>query len=211
MNHKQFAFFLLFIVSLIWGFAAVVIKFTLEGISPLPFLTYRFLISASIAIAIFALTKNKYSYKPKTWLGIFIYSILSTTFALGFLFLGLDKTTVLELSLITLIGPLITSYAGVVFLNEHITKREKIGTLIAFLGTIFTIVEPILNAEDNFSGITGNILLFVYLVVEVASVILLKKLVREKVPPLFLTNISFTIGFIVLIPISFVSLGINKF
>lgn len=211
MNYKKLAFFLLFVVTLIWGFAAIVIKFTLGGISPLPFLTYRFLISFLAAILILAFTKNKYSYSIKTWFGIFVYSVLSTTFALGFLFVGLEKTTVLELSLIALIGPLVTSYAGVLFLKEHITKREKIGTLIAFLGTIFTIIEPIINSQDIFSSVSGNILLFTYLVGDVASIILLKKLVREKIPPLFLTNISFIIGFIVLLPISFIFLGVEKF
>jgi drug/metabolite transporter (DMT)-like permease len=211
MKNRTFAFLLLFIVTIIWAIAAVVVKYTLGGIEPLPFLTYRFLISFVIAAFALAFTRNKFNYSLKTWAGITIYSFLTTTFSLGLLFLGLDQTTVLELAIIGLAGPLLAEYAGVIFLKEHLTKREKLGTLIAFLGTIFTIVEPVLHATDSFSSFTGNILLLISTVGDIAALILLKKLIKEKIQPFFLTNMAFIIGFITLLPVTIIAIGIPNF
>src|SRR6266498_3122181 len=101
------AYTLLLMVSFIWGAAIVVLKYTLNGIHPLPFLTYRFFISAVIAIFAIAFTKHALPTSMRTWTAITVYSFLSTTFALGFLFLGLDRTTVLNITIMTLAAPLI--------------------------------------------------------------------------------------------------------
>ena len=195
------AYFYLLLTAIIWGVAAVVIKFTFRGISPLPFLSYRFFLSAAIALISFIFIKPKLPKNPVLIIWIIIFSLLSTVFSLGFLFLGLEKTTVLNLSLISLIGPLVLALAGVVFLKEHMTKREKIGAAIAFGGALFTIVEPILENGGGWGSLSGNIFIALSLVSDVAGVIILKKLLRDNISALTLTHISFIIGFLVISPI----------
>jgi drug/metabolite transporter (DMT)-like permease len=195
------SYLLLITVSLIWGIAAIVIKFTLNAIDPLPFLAYRFLIS--FAIAVIALSTTRYVL-PKgslQWIEVLVFSFLSTTVALGFLFLGLEYTSVLSLSIITLIIPLLVGVAGVIFLQETITRQEKIGTGIALAGSMLTIIEPILTANNHTGNIIGNIFLLLYLVSEVASVVILKKLLKKNISPIAITHISFIVGFITLTPI----------
>jgi drug/metabolite transporter (DMT)-like permease len=205
------AYMLLLFVSFIWGAAVVIIKYTLGGIAPLPFLSYRLLISAIIGAIALLLFRYPYPKSGKTWFAITIYSFLSTTFSLGFLFLGLNTTTVLNITILSLAAPLIAQYAGVVFLHEKISKREKIGTGIAAIGTIITLLEPLLENGLAFGGLTGNILVLTYLVGDIASVILLKKMLKEKIDPIMLTNVSFVIGLLTLLPITIVFLGIPQF
>src|SRR3970040_1182061 len=97
------AYFSLILVAAIWGAAGPVIKFTLEGIDPLPFLSYRFAI---------------------------LYGLLAVPISLGILFIGLDKTTVLDLTLIGVAGPLIVTAGGALFFHDHITHKERIGISI---------------------------------------------------------------------------------
>lgn len=205
------AYFLLLLVTVIWAVAVIVLKFTLGGITPLPFLTYRFIISAIIGIIAIFMYKGKLPRSGKTWIAITIYSFLSTTFALGLLFLGLDRTTVLDLSLLTLVGPLLSEVAGVIFLKEKITKLEKIGTVIAFSGALLTIIEPILESGASFGGLTGNLLILSYMLGDTASIIMLKKLIKNDISPVILTHISFVIGLLTLIPITIVFMGITPF
>src|SRR3990172_4847594 len=148
-NHRLKAYLYLTIVAIIWGIAGPIIKFTLGGISTLPFLTYRFGISAIISL-VFLLPSYKQIFKRNVFPAVLLFGFLTSTVALGLLFLGMEKTTVLDMSFITLINPLIITVAGAVFLQDRITKREKLGISIAFLGSLVTVVQPIF--ENGFSS-----------------------------------------------------------
>jgi drug/metabolite transporter (DMT)-like permease len=179
---------MLLLVAVIWGVASPVIKYTLDGFSAEIFLTYRFGISTILAIIIFAITGLHLPKDKNTVFLIFLYGFLNSVVSLGFLFFGMENTTVLEAGLITLASPLLISTAGVYFLHEHVTKREKIGMMIAILGTALTIVGPI-----HFSG---NLMVFGYVISTLITTLLVKKLLKKDVSPIVLTNTSFMIGFI---------------
>lgn len=204
--YRLRAYILLFTTSVIWGIAGPIIKFTLGGISPLLFLTYRFGLASIFAVLQLTLIRFKFPKDLKTLLTIFIYAFLTSTVCLGFLFLGLEKTTVLDMELISLIGPLLIVLTGVVFLNERVTLREKIGISIALLGTLLTIIEPVI--KDGGAGrISGNILIVLYLIANAFSALFLKKLLRENYSALALTNLSFIVGFVTLTPLAYILVG----
>ena len=179
---------MLLVVAVIWGVASPVIKYTLEGFSAPIFLAYRFGISTILAIIIFAINGIHLPKDPKLIFLIILYGFLNSVVSLGFLFFGMEDTTVIEAGLITMIEPLLISTAGVYFLHEHVTKREKIGMAIAILGTALTIAGPL-----HFSG---NILVLGYVISTLLTTLLLKKLLKKDVNPMTLTNISFIIGFV---------------
>jgi drug/metabolite transporter (DMT)-like permease len=129
---------------------------------------------------------------------------------LGLLFIGLKETTVLEMSLLSLVGPLMIALSGVIFLNDHITKREKMGMGIALIGTLITILEPLISGGMGFSRISGNLLIILYLVANTVSVIIAKKLLRAGVSPALMTNLAFIIGFITLFPLAIGQTHLNQ-
>lgn len=190
------AYIMLLVTSVIWGIASPVIKFTLEGFSPAIFLAYRFGISTILAIIIFAINGIHLPKDKSTVLLILFYGFLNSVVSLGFLFFGMENTSVLEAGLITLSTPLIISTAGVYFLHEHITKREKLGMGIAILGTALTIAGPLITNGHSEIKFSGNLLILGYVISTLVTTLIVKKLLKKNVNAMTLTNISFIIGFI---------------
>ena len=207
--HRVKAYTYLIIVSVIWAIAGPVIKYTLGGLDPLTFLFYRFSLSATAGVTSLLLTGRPHiPVDKKTLSMIFLYGFITTTITLGLLFFGLEQTTVLDMSIMSVAGPLIIAYAGVHFLNEHITKKEKVGMGIAVAGMLFTTLEPLVNA-GGLVKLSGNILILAYLVGNAISVVLLKKLLRENIKPGVLTNLAFIIGFITILPAILIKNGLS--
>lgn len=208
---RKRAYIELLIVTAIWGFAAPVIKYTLGGFSPAVFLTYRFFISAVVAIIIFIFTGLKLPKKPKV-IGLTLFNgFLISTVTLGLLFLGIEKTTSIDSNLISAIAPITIAIAGVFFLKERITKRESIGILIALAGTLITIIEPVLRFKDGFGGLEGNLLVFASVLVGAIVAVLAKLILRDEVDALTATNLSFVVGFITILPFGLPQIINSKF
>lgn len=201
MNPARLRAYLeLSIVSAIWGIAGPVIKYALGGIPALPFLTYRFFLSSLVGLISFLILGLRLPKDKKVLLELLFYAVLVAPVSLGLLFFGLETTTVLDMSLITLVAPLVTSVAGVIFLKEHITFREKVGMGIALVGTLLTVIEPIIQNGNASPRLSGNILILVYLLTTAGAAVLAKKLLRADVDPLTMTNVSFVTGFFSLLP-----------
>lgn len=190
------AYLMLLVVALSWGIASPIIKYTLNAFEPAVFLTYRYFISTIIALITFLFVKQ---HLPKNLSDLFLlllYAFLNSVVSLGMLFFGMKNTTVLDMSLITLVGPLIVSAAGVYYLHEKITKREKIGMAIAVLGVLITIIEPIFFNGNNSVKFSGNLLVFGYVINSMITTVISKKLLRNNVNPLLLVNTAFIVGFV---------------
>lgn len=198
---RKRAYLQLFIVAIIWGVAAPIIKYTLRGFSPAVFVTYRFFISAIAAFAIFALTGIKFPKNPKVFWMVILNGFLLTTVTIGLLFFGTNKTTSINSNLISAMSPIVIAVAGVLFLKEHVTKRESAGMLIALTGTVITVIGPVLKLNDGFGGLEGNLLVLASVIMGAITAILAKKVLRSGVDALFATNISFIVGFLTMIPI----------
>ena len=197
------AYLMLLVVAVIWGIASPVIKYTLGGFDPLTFLTYRFGISSIISIVIFLIIGFKLPNNLKDTTLLIIYGLLASSISLALLFFGLKNTTVLDSSLITLSDPLIISIAGVYFLKERISKRERIGISIAIIGTLLTIVEPLIQNGNGHLRFSGNLMIIAYAIIVAGTAVLGKILLRRGVPASTMTALSFILGFISLLPFWF--------
>lgn len=189
------------LVVAIWGAAGPIIKFTLKELSPFAFLTYRFFITSLVMIPIMIASKEKFPKDSKKNFQLLILSLLGTTFNLSFLFVGLKFTTVLDQTFISQAGPVFTILASTIFLKDKITKREKAGIIITFLGTTLIIIQPLIeNGILAYKNLFGNILILFANISWTSYVIISKKKLREKVSPLTLAVSNFFVGFITLLP-----------
>jgi drug/metabolite transporter (DMT)-like permease len=203
MSRNRFlAYLALLATAAIWGVAGPVIKFTLGGISALPFLTYRFALSAVLALLMIPFGGLKLPKDRKTLVLAVLYGFLVSTVSLGLLFLGLEKTTVLDMSLMAVIGPLLILAAGELLFHERVTKRERLGIGVALAGTVLTVLEPFIRNGADGAQLQGNLLILLYLVVNTVSVVLVKDLMRAGVSALALTNLSFIVGFLTILPLA---------
>ena len=203
-NSRILAISAIVAVTAIWGLAGPVIVWTLKFIPPFTFLFLRFLI-ASVVIFPLAL-KAKFwreinRQNLPTLLGL---SLLGTTFGLGVLFYGYQFTTALDGSLIALIAPLLIVAGGAFFLKEEITKLEKIGLVIAFAGSIVTLIQPVL--EKGIAGekaAFGNLLILLYHI-SWAAYCLWNKKVGEKFSSLTLTAVPIFISVPIFAPLALI-------
>ena len=183
-------------VALIWGIAGPVIKATEQEISPLLFLTYRFYLSSLIALIFFILNPPKITLTPL----LIVFAVLNAPLSLLLVFYGFSQTSAITGTLLSATGPFVAGALGGIFLREHITRREKIGLLIAFCGTVFIILFSG-NNHSNANTFAGNLSIFGSVILGFYAGILGKKLLRQGFSPLFLTNVSFLVGFLCLFPL----------
>jgi len=199
---RTLAYLALIATALIWGAAGPVIKFTLGGIPALPFLTYRFALSSLLALALIPFGGLNFPKNKKTLGLAILYGFLTSTVALGLLFLGLEKTTVLNMTLMAVIGPLLIVAAGELFFHERVSRHEKIGIGIALTGTILTILEPLLKNGAAIGQLEGNALIVFSLLAGTASAVLVKNLMKTGFSAVSLANLSFIIGFLTILPLT---------
>lgn len=212
MNHHRLtAYLLLLIVSIIWGVAGPVIKYTLGSFPPIIFLTYRFALASALGAVLWAIRPPKMRVNGNTVPHILLHSILAVPVGLGLLFFGFDKTTSLTGSVISATGPIMIAIAGVLFLREHITKPERIGIGLALLGTLIVTVGPMLNGNGHaFASFEGNLLIIAALAADAIGTVIAKVSLRDRVPAIALTNISFMIGLISFLPFLFASYSFRE-
>jgi drug/metabolite transporter (DMT)-like permease len=205
------AYIALLIATIIWGLAGPIIKYTLGRFDSVTFLAYRYLISTVVGVITFAILGFHLPKERKTLGELLLYGFVTSTVALGFLFFGLENTTVLDMSLITLANPLVITIAGVWFLRENVTKKEKLGMAIALIGTLLTVIEPLIQNHGGSIRISGNILIVGYLLATGWSAVLVKRLLRENVSPITMTNASFIIGFLSFLPFALIKFNMGSF
>lgn len=208
-RHRIIALWYLLLVSIIWGVAGPVIKHTLGDFPPLIFLTYRFGLNSIVTLLLWR-SSIKLPKKNDRKIHILLYSLLVVPVTLGLLFYGYNFTSALEGTVISTVGPIFASLAGLWFLNEHVTKREFVGLLIALAGTLLLLFEPLLHGQSIVvsGSVLGNTLIVLSVVAETAGLILAKVTLRETISPFVLTSISFLVGFIVIAPLAVATHGL---
>ena len=210
MNPRRLrSYIYLIIVAAVWGAAGPVIKFTLGGIDPLPFLAYRFTLASVFSIPFFLLKisqgKKFNNLRANLPLAL-VYGFLAVPVALGILFFGLDKSTVLDLTLVGVAGPMLVALGGAFFFRDRITKKEKLGISIVLIGVVINSLPPLFGANGGVR-LTGNILLFIFLFADSGSILLAKKAVQKRIKSSNLTNLAFIVGALTVIPLAILVYG----
>lgn len=194
-SKRSIAYFLLLVNVVAWGAALPIVKLGLGPTTPFRFLLYRYALAVIFSLPIlwyyWAKVKDK-SHKIGTIIGL---ELLGTTTGLSFLYIGLDKTSSLEASLIATTTPIFITLGGIWFLKEKEERHEWVGLAIAFIGTLLmTFLPGFLRGEPLFSGtFFGNALVFANNIISAAYFILAKPHLR-KIPKMFATTISFYVG-----------------
>jgi len=199
-SKRSLAYLSLLVTAIIWGVAVAVIKYTLSFIDPLSFLFFRFLLSSVILLPFFLILIRRQPIAKKDFLNLFFLGTLATTIVLGFLFIGMQYTTAIDTSLISVLGPIMIVFGGAYFLKEKVTGREKIGLSIAVLGSLIAIIEPLLKTNSYPQALFGNSLVFLSYLVWAGYTLFYKKS-SPKYHPLIVTFFSFFSGLITLTPI----------
>ncbi len=198
-KDRNVAYLVLLATAIIWGIATPVIKYTLGFISPFSFLFYRFALASLLVIIPLYLRFKKIKPLKKDYLKYLLLAFLSTSLNLILLFLGIQKTTAIDASIIAIISPVLIILGGAFFLKETITSREKTGIILILGGTFLAIIQPILGVKENpFINLIGNLLVLSSVFSWVAFTLLAKK--NKRLDPFLLTGFSYLLGLICVFP-----------
>ncbi|MBN1162721.1 DMT family transporter [Patescibacteria group bacterium] len=209
--------------TLIWAAAGPVIKLTLTHIPPTSFLFYRFLIVCIVVLPYAIIELSKTKIHKKDLFNLFILGIFSQT-AIWIAFWALKYTSALDYTIISLSGVILSIYGGHYFFKDKLNNKVVTGLILATLGTLLVVVEPILNPHGESLPITyrlfGNVIAVVFNLTWVAYILISKlamgeesrilkkylqninwKPMRREYSPTLIVTLSFYVGLITLIPL----------
>ncbi len=200
---------MLLLTVCLWGIATPIVKATVSYVPPLTFLMLRFWVSALIVLPISIYFFHKVKLNWTRLRKIITASTIGHIIALALIFIGIEKTSAVDASLMTSFSPLLIGLFGFFILREHITSKEIEGTLIAFVGTLFIVFEPIISNPgallESRAMFIGNALFLLGLVADAFYVIYVKRNLSEDklVSPMIQICFSFIFAAIIFTPLGF--------
>ncbi len=177
-SKRSFAYALLLLNTILWGLSPPIIKVALNFVSINQFLLGRYLLASLIFLPIYLLTRKKSSSITNNNYKLLIpLALLGTPLTLIPLYEGIKLTSSIESSILTATGPLLIIIGGRFFLHEKITQNEKIGLIIALIGTLLLTLGPVVIDGPGFKfSLLGNFLILGSNLIWTAFLLLVKKL-----------------------------------
>lgn len=192
----------LIIANIAWGAAFPIYKWTLEIIPPFTFGFLRFFLAS---IILFPFVYKSLNLNRQNFPKLFLLGLVSVTFLIPFLMLGLKLSPSINAPIIISSGPIILIISSILFLKEKVTPKLLTGTLISLAGVLAIILRPIIDSGFN-GAILGSFFIFLATVSSVAQALVLKKL-SPDFKPLVLTFWMFFLGSLPLLPLVFLESG----
>lgn len=190
-SNRLKAYGFLLLNAAFWGFAAPIIKYSLNYTTPNLFLLYRFLIATILFLPFYLIYRKKIKTKTKPFL-LFSLALLGTPLTLLPLFYGLNLTTSIEGSILEASSPLFIILGGLLFLREKMSLKEWLGFGITLIGTSLLTFEPIITGHSLASiSLTGNFLIILSNIIWASFLLIAKKYKTNTVE---LTFYSFLIS-----------------
>lgn len=143
MTREHTAFMIL--INLIWGFALVAGKVSLEHFPPFLFAGLRFALVVLVLFPFLRILKGRMR-------DVIIIALCAGPLGFGLFFLGLAMAEASVVAIVTQLGVPISAVMSVIFLKEEIHWRRWLGIGLAFAGVMIMSFDP---AVFNF--ITGII------------------------------------------------------
>lgn len=147
-RSKAFIWVLILSITLIWGYAWVMMKASLNFMGPYTYSSFRFATGTLTMLIILFLFKIGLPEK-KYWIHLFVNGLLQTAavfllvmFAMKFVEAG--KSSVLLYSM-----PIWSSLLAVKFLGEKLNVQKITGLILGLIGLIFIIGWDIFNVSDS--------------------------------------------------------------
>lgn len=137
-KKELYPWFLLFILSLIWGSSPILIKKALVSLSPYEIGSLRLTFAAVVLIPF--LGKNFKEIKKKDYFILFISGIVGNVipyFLYPIAQTNIDSATS---GVLTSLTPFFALLIGVIFYKQNATKNNIIGLITGFIGTTILII-----------------------------------------------------------------------
>ncbi|NHJ01431.1 MAG: hypothetical protein EAX86_04780 [Candidatus Heimdallarchaeota archaeon] len=197
-------------VTILWSSSWVIIKFTLEEISPLIFASFRYLLASSILMLI-VLSNSESRNAIRTqnrhwWKYISLYGIIFIAGTQGTQFLALDLLPAITVSFLLNLTPFVVILISIPTIREVPSKFDIIFFFTVFIGIFFYFSTKNILVTD----FLGIFIAIVGVLTNALSSILGRKINRDtSLQPIVITGISMTIGSFFLVILAFLIEGLT--
>src|SRR5699024_6608346 len=158
-NNHIFIWVLILIITLLWGYAWVLMKAVLDYMGPFTFTSFRFIIGTLVLFLVIWLSRRRFPIK-KYWKQLFVQGFLQTALVFllvmyGLRFVDAGKSSVLLYSM-----PVWSSIFAVKFLKEKLAPVQIMGLILGVLG-IFAILGWDIWLNQDVKTIFGELLIII--------------------------------------------------
>lgn len=158
-NNKALIWVLILVITLLWGYAWVLMKEVLHYMGPFTFSSFRFGTGAFVLLLLVWLSKRRFPLKDY-WKALLVQGVLQTTIVFllvmyGLRFVDAGKSSVLLYSM-----PMWSSLLAAKFLKEKLTTAKLTGLLVGLLG-LLTILGWDIWVNPGAKVIFGELLIII--------------------------------------------------
>ncbi|SFB32416.1 Threonine/homoserine efflux transporter RhtA [Lentibacillus halodurans] len=159
LKNRWIVWTLILLITIIWGYAWVFMKASLNFMGPFTFSAFRFGTGAAVLLlAVWLLKKAKPA--RNMWKHLIIVGILQTTIVFTFVMYGMQFVDAGKSSVLLYSMPLWSSIFAVKILGEEITGGKFLGLVVGMLGLVTILGWDIFFVQDP-ATIFGELLIIV--------------------------------------------------
>lgn len=192
----------LLLAHIIWGGNFVVAKITLQEFPAYSLAFLRFALASLFLAPFFLAETKKVKIDKKDIPKLTLIGILMITLNIAFFFTGIQKTTAINASVLTLIIPMLSVLLGWWFLKEKVYLINLAGIFAGLMGALIIIGLPRAFFGDvSAQSLTGNFLIILACVVWVAGAIISRQML-QKYSSLTVVAFAFLVGVLTFFPLA---------
>ncbi|KMY48990.1 DMT family transporter [Peribacillus loiseleuriae] len=194
---KAYSWLILCVV--VWGSNFVFGKILVQDFSPTMLTMLRLLFIVLVLIGLSLYKKSSRRVNKADLICLFALGVIGVFVNQWSFFTGLQTADPTTSALILATTPLLTGFLAAVFLKERLTIRMLMGSILAFIGIYFVVTKGNLSTIH----IDKGLLWIVVTMITFAIMIIMTRVLSQRIDPLTITLYSNLVGFIVSIPFAF--------
>ena len=184
---------------MVWGSNFVFGKMLVQDFSPALLTMLRLLFIVLFLIGLSSYKKHFKRVNKSDLLAVFFLGVIGVFINQWSFFVGLQTADPTTSALILATTPILTSILAAIFLKEKLTIRMLMGSIVAIIGIYFVVAKGDLSSLH----IDKGLLWIVITMITFAIMIIMTRLLSDRIDPLTITLYSNVVGLIVSIPFAF--------
>ena len=187
------------ICVVVWGSNFVFGKILVQDFSPTLLTMLRLLFIVLFLIGLSSFKKHFKRVNKSDLLAILFLGVIGVFINQWSFFVGLQTADPTTSALILATTPILTSFLAAIFLKEKLTIRMLMGSIVAIIGIYFVVA----TGNPSSLHIDKGLLWIVITMITFAIMIIMTRLLSQRIDPLTITLYSNIVGLIVSIPFAF--------
>lgn len=183
----------------IWGSNFVFGKMLVQDFSPSLLTSLRLLFIVIFLLGLSVYKKHFKRVNRSEFISIIVLGVIGVFINQWSFFVGLETADPTTSALILATTPILTGFLAAVFLKEKLTMRMLLGSIVAIIGIYFVVAKGDLSSVHFEKGLMW----IVVTMVTFAIMIVMTRVLSQKVDSLTITFYSNVVGLFVSIPFAF--------